>query len=265
MTDSPVATPKSRTDSRLKRSKALFAACLLTLATVGALVSAGGSSAGAAESVNVFDSSAVPADAVDPDTNAVELGMKFTADTDGAVTAIRYYKGQGAYPGTRVGHLWSRGGRLLASVTFDSDTSSGWQEAQLSSPVTISAGQDLHRVVLRARRRIRDDSGLLRESCLVRSAQRACERWRLHVRGLPDVSHRLLGSIELLGGRRLRDVVDAAADHDPAADDHAAADDDPAADDHAAADDDPAADDHAAADDHDPAASAAASERVVPD
>ncbi|WP_415855300.1 DUF4082 domain-containing protein [Sinomonas sp. G460-2] len=87
---------------------------------------------------SVFSSSSVPATASVNDPNAVELGMQFTADASGSVTAIKFYKGT-QNTGTHVGHLWSAGGTLLATVTFSGETASGWQTATLSSPVSISA------------------------------------------------------------------------------------------------------------------------------
>jgi hypothetical protein len=39
-----------------------------------------------------------------------------------------------------VGNLWSSTGTLLATATFSNETSSGWQQVNFSSPVTITAG-----------------------------------------------------------------------------------------------------------------------------
>ena len=60
MTDSPSVKSTSPHRSRRKRAQAFFGACLLAVATVGTVVVAGGSSASAAETVNLFDSSARP-------------------------------------------------------------------------------------------------------------------------------------------------------------------------------------------------------------
>ena len=70
--------------------------------------------------------------------NAVELGVKFRADSSGYITGIRFYKG-GANTGTHVGNLWSSTGTLLANATFTSETASGWQQATFSTPVAITA------------------------------------------------------------------------------------------------------------------------------
>ena len=72
------------------------------------------------------------------DANAIELGAKFQADVNGYITGIRFYKGAGN-TGTHVGHLWTSSGSLLASVTFTSETATGWQQATLATPVAITA------------------------------------------------------------------------------------------------------------------------------
>ncbi|MGN6404812.1 DUF4082 domain-containing protein [Sinomonas sp.] len=87
---------------------------------------------------SVFASSSTPASISVNDPNAVELGMQFTSDVSGSVTGIRFYKGA-QNTGTHVGHLWTAGGTLLATVTFTGETASGWQTATLSSPVAITA------------------------------------------------------------------------------------------------------------------------------
>jgi Domain of unknown function (DUF4082)/Fibronectin type III domain len=73
------------------------------------------------------------------DSSAVELGVKFTADFDGSVTGIRFYKSQ-ANTGTHIGSLWAAGGQRLAQVTFTGETASGWQTATFANPVPVSAG-----------------------------------------------------------------------------------------------------------------------------
>jgi hypothetical protein len=72
-----------------------------------------------------------------PDTQSVELGVKFRSDSAGFVTGIRFYKGAGN-TGTHVASLWSTG-TLLAQATFASETASGWQSVTFSSPVAIQA------------------------------------------------------------------------------------------------------------------------------
>ena len=79
-----------------------------------------------------------PGTPAEPDTAAVEVGVKFRSDVDGQVTALRFYKGTGN-SGTHVGHLWSSAGTPLATATFTSETATGWQQVNFTSPVTIAA------------------------------------------------------------------------------------------------------------------------------
>lgn len=88
---------------------------------------------------SIWPDTATPATASSPDTGSVELGMKFTADVDGAVTGVRFYKGT-LNLGTHTGSLWTANGGLLANVTFVGESASGWQTAYFTSPVDIAAG-----------------------------------------------------------------------------------------------------------------------------
>ena len=87
---------------------------------------------------NLWSGSATPIVASEPDTNSVELGVKFSSNVAGSITGIRFYKGAGN-GGTHVAHLWSSTGNLLASATFTSETASGWQQVNFAKPVAISA------------------------------------------------------------------------------------------------------------------------------
>jgi hypothetical protein len=81
-----------------------------------------------------------PSGAVDAaDISAVNLGLQFQASTGGKITGIRFYK-EPDNTGTHIGSLWSSGGTLLATGTFNNESASGWQELDFSSPVTITAG-----------------------------------------------------------------------------------------------------------------------------
>ena len=86
----------------------------------------------------IFDF-ATPAEIDSGDPSAVELGVKFTADFDGSVTGIRFYKAA-ANTGTHTGTLWTTGGQRLAEVTFTGETGSGWQTATFANPVPVTAG-----------------------------------------------------------------------------------------------------------------------------
>jgi len=80
----------------------------------------------------------VPSVANQPDSNAVELGVKFRADVSGTVSDVRFYKGP-ANTGTHVGSLWTGSGQLLARATFSDETASGWQQVNFATPVSIAA------------------------------------------------------------------------------------------------------------------------------
>ena len=69
----------------------------------------------------------------------MELGVKFTADANGSIIGIRFYKAQ-ANTGTHLGSLWTADGTRLAQVTFTGETASGWQTAYFATPVQITAG-----------------------------------------------------------------------------------------------------------------------------
>ena len=88
--------------------------------------------------LTIWPSTAVPATVDSGSTGAVELGVSFKSDTAGTINGIRFYKSANN-AGVHVGHLWSSTGTLLASVTFSGESASGWQQANFSTPVSISA------------------------------------------------------------------------------------------------------------------------------
>ena len=90
------------------------------------------------QSATVFPSNSVPGTITDPDTNAVEIGMKFRSDVAGVITGIRFYKSPYNF-GAHTGHLWTKAGSLLGTVTFTSESASGWQQANFTKPVSIQA------------------------------------------------------------------------------------------------------------------------------
>lgn len=86
-----------------------------------------------------FSTSTTPSIVTVNDTSSVELGFKFQASSSGQITGMRFYKGP-QNTGPHVANLWTASGSLLASATFTNETSSGWQQVNFSTPVTISAG-----------------------------------------------------------------------------------------------------------------------------
>ncbi|MFB9253211.1 DUF4082 domain-containing protein [Sphaerisporangium melleum] len=89
---------------------------------------------------SIWASNAVPANPSVNDSDAVEVGVKFTAEMDGQITGVRFYKGAGN-TGVHTGHLWSATGTPLAQATFDNESASGWQTVQFTTPVDVVAGQ----------------------------------------------------------------------------------------------------------------------------
>ena len=88
---------------------------------------------------SLFPSNAVPTTITVNDPNPVELGMKFSAASNGNITGIRFYKGS-QNTGAHTGRIWSSAGALLGTATFTNETPSGWQTALLPSAVQITAG-----------------------------------------------------------------------------------------------------------------------------
>src|SRR5882672_2189475 len=86
----------------------------------------------------IWPSTIVPATIDNGPDGPLELGVSFKADTSGTITGICFYK-SAANTGLHKGHLWSRTGALLAAVTFTQETASGWQQANFSTPVAITA------------------------------------------------------------------------------------------------------------------------------
>jgi len=88
---------------------------------------------------SLFSTSDTPAVLSTNDPRSVELGVKFSAAFGGTITGLRYYKGAQDV-GTHTGSLWTSTGTLLASATFTSESSSGWQTVMFAQPITITSG-----------------------------------------------------------------------------------------------------------------------------
>jgi hypothetical protein len=73
------------------------------------------------------------------DSVTYEMGTKFTLDKNGQISAIRFYKAS-SETGTHIGKIWDASGSLLQSVTFTGETTSGWQQQSLSTPLTVQGG-----------------------------------------------------------------------------------------------------------------------------
>ncbi len=87
---------------------------------------------------SIWPAAQLPTSGPDLDPSSVELGTRFRANTNGFITAVRFYKNS-LDTGTHTGTLWSATGTQLGTVTFSGETASGWQQAPLPSPVAITA------------------------------------------------------------------------------------------------------------------------------
>lgn len=90
------------------------------------------------QTYTVYSPSTVPS-IVDAGLAAeLSLGVRFRADRNGFITGVRFYK-SAANTGRHVGSLWTNSGNLLATAVFTNETASGWQQANFTTPVAISA------------------------------------------------------------------------------------------------------------------------------
>lgn len=89
--------------------------------------------------VSAFPSGTKPQSLTDPDAQSVELGVRFTVSTPGAVTGIRFYR-TGSNVGPHIGTLWGPNKKALARVSFTT-TRTGWVGANFSSAVRIEPGR----------------------------------------------------------------------------------------------------------------------------
>ncbi len=82
----------------------------------------------------LWNAGTTPAVTDSGDANAAELGVRFSADSNGTITGLRFFK-SAANTGTHTASLWSNAGTLLASATFSGETASGWQQVNFPTPV----------------------------------------------------------------------------------------------------------------------------------
>jgi hypothetical protein len=89
----------------------------------------------------IWPSDTVPA-AIDAGSDDPgEIGVKFHSDSAGTITGIRFYKATNNV-GTHIGSLWTITGTQLATATFTNETTSGWQQVNFTTPVTITANTE---------------------------------------------------------------------------------------------------------------------------
>ena len=165
--------------------------------------------AGGCAVCTIWPPSATPAKPSTTETARVEVGVKFTADVNGQVTGIRFYKGTGN-TGTHVGNLWTLSGTRLATVTFTDETATGWQQALFSTPVPVTAGTVYVASYLVPNGRYAGNSGYFNadrcgQPAPARPEERSERRQRrLRLRDDEHVPDQLVQGCQLLGRRGLR-------------------------------------------------------------
>lgn len=73
--------------------------------------------------------------------NGLELGQKIVPNTNGYITALRFYKPLISPDSSRAGHIWDAQGNLLATVNTAHESDYGWQEVPLAAPLSVSKDQ----------------------------------------------------------------------------------------------------------------------------
>jgi hypothetical protein len=86
----------------------------------------------------IWSSPSTPATVDSGDSSAVEVGVKFRADSNGSIIGVRFYKAA-QNTGTHIGHIWSSSGTLLGTATFTGEGASGWQQANFTPPIPVTA------------------------------------------------------------------------------------------------------------------------------
>jgi hypothetical protein len=117
----------------------------------------------AQSSINIFGDS-VPQTPVDPDTQAVTLGIKFWSSQAGTISGIRFYRGAENSGGYTV-MLFTARGSLLASSRTSKDTCAVpcWEQVDFASPLSLAANTTYIAAYYASQGRYADDSyGLTR-------------------------------------------------------------------------------------------------------
>ncbi|HXM54807.1 MAG TPA: DUF4082 domain-containing protein [Candidatus Dormibacteraeota bacterium] len=128
---------------RVRRVSVLLAVTgLLSSGAVGGLARPVAADGGSCP-CSLFAGSAVPGVVEDGDYDArqqgIEVGVAFTSDVAGWITAVRFYKGA-RNTGSHAISVWTEAGGLVGGGASSGETPSGWQTQFLSSPVRITPG-----------------------------------------------------------------------------------------------------------------------------
>ena len=87
--------------------------------------------------LSIWQPSAMPSLIDSNDSTPIEVGVKFRVEVAGYITGLRFYKAD-TNTGSHIGHIWSSSGVQLGSAIFTSETASGWQQVNFSTPIAVS-------------------------------------------------------------------------------------------------------------------------------
>jgi hypothetical protein len=71
----------------------------------------------------------------------LELGISASTTSAISISAVRFYKVSGSTQ-SHTANIWNSSGTRIATQAFTSETSVGWQEVVLNSPIAISSGSN---------------------------------------------------------------------------------------------------------------------------
>jgi hypothetical protein len=121
-----------------------------------------------------------------PDTGSaspITVGVKFTSDTFGVISGIRFYKSTAntaTAQNPHVGQLWTTSGQLLATANFTGESASGWQSVNFSTPVPINPNTTYIASYFAPNGHNAEDDGLLMPNPLTTGAPSAADGPPLH-------------------------------------------------------------------------------------
>lgn len=110
------------------------------LENIGSTPVVNDSTKGNEASTTLFDHGSVPTYEMASSPNAVNLGVRFQSTEIGTLDEICFYKDASMDGETHIGTVYDSTGAVLGTLTFTSETSSGWQCENLSSPIGILNG-----------------------------------------------------------------------------------------------------------------------------
>lgn len=120
----------------LRPTLAGVVATVVSIATIWVL----GTSRASAQAVNLLPDGEVPTTVTDPDTRAVELGLRFRAREAVTAVAVQVYETP-ANPAPLHATLWTSHGRALARATLSGPARTGLQTFALDRRVALLAGR----------------------------------------------------------------------------------------------------------------------------